>query len=69
MDILETIVAQKRIEVATLQCDVPTPERLAAAIKARGGVRDFSGALRCASQGSVGLIAEVKKASPSKGVI
>jgi indole-3-glycerol phosphate synthase len=69
MDILETIVAQKRIEVAALQCDLPTPEGLVAAIKARGGVRDFSGALRRASQGSVGLIAEVKKASPSKGVI
>lgn len=69
MDILETIVAQKRIEVASLQCATPTPDQLKEAVQTRGGVRDFAGALRCASQGSVGLIAEVKKASPSKGVI
>jgi indole-3-glycerol phosphate synthase len=38
-------------------------------VQRRGGVRDFTGALRRAAATSVGLIAEVKKASPSAGVI
>ena len=66
-NILETIVEQKKLEVAKL------PERLIAAGDLRdamlehGERRDFIAALR--SKPRVGLIAEVKKASPSAGVI
>jgi len=67
MTILDKIVEQKKLEVAKL------PERLIAAGDLRdamlehGERRDFVGALRGASR--IGLIAEVKKASPSAGVI
>jgi len=69
MNILDTIVAQKQREVAQL------PERLIAAgdlrdaMLERGERRDFLAALRNPRVGDVALIAEVKKASPSKGVI
>lgn len=69
MNILDTIVAQKRIEVAAL------PERRIAAGDLRDAMlerneqRDFLAALRSPRRGDVALIAEVKKASPSKGVI
>jgi len=42
---------------------------LQAALKARGPARDFLAALRNPRCGSIALIAEVKKASPSAGVI
>lgn len=69
MNILDTIVEQKKLEVAKL------PERLIAAgdlrdaMLERGERRDFLAALRRPRAGDVALIAEVKKASPSKGVI
>jgi indole-3-glycerol phosphate synthase len=69
MNILDTIFEQKKIEVAKL------PERLIAAGDLRdamlehGERRDFLAALRNPRAGDVALIAEVKKASPSKGVI
>jgi indole-3-glycerol phosphate synthase len=68
-DILETIVAQKRRELAELPRRHVTIAGLRAAIEARGGQRDFIAALQTSPDGSVGLIAEVKKASPSAGVI
>jgi indole-3-glycerol phosphate synthase len=67
--ILDQIVAQKRREVARLPLENITVARLRAALEARGGARDFAGALRQPRRGSVALIAEVKKASPSAGVI
>jgi len=69
VNILDTIVEQKKLEVAKL------PERLIAAgdlrdvMLERGGRRDFLAAVRQPRAGDVALIAEVKKASPSKGVI
>ena len=69
MNILDTIVAQKQLEVAKL------PERIIAAGDLRdamlehGERRDFFAALQKPRVGDVALIAEVKKASPSKGVI
>lgn len=70
MTILDTIVAQKQIEVARLPVGAVPASRLREAVRNRGdGVRDFVGALRNPRRGDVGLIAEVKKASPSLGVI
>jgi indole-3-glycerol phosphate synthase len=69
MNILDTIVAQKKLEVARL------PERRLAAGDLRdallehGERRDFFAALRKPRVGDIALIAEVKKASPSAGVI
>jgi indole-3-glycerol phosphate synthase len=63
--ILDTIIAQKRTEIAALRPRAAGLQRLAAARSER---RDFAAALRRAD-GRVALIAEVKKASPSAGVI
>jgi indole-3-glycerol phosphate synthase len=68
MNILDTIVAQKRIEIAKLPAGQPCAACLKSAMAKRGGRRDFFGALTRQS-GSLALIAEVKKASPSKGLI
>lgn len=69
MNILDAIVAQKKVEVARLPGREINPEVLKAAVVARGELRDFFGALRRPRAGDVALIAEVKKASPSAGVL
>jgi indole-3-glycerol phosphate synthase len=66
MTILEKIVATKRLEVAEAQRQVPEPE-LRERVAAAPPVRDFFQAL--AAPGPIRLIAEVKKASPSAGII
>ena len=66
-NILETIVEQKKREVAQLPARLIAAGDLRDALLARGESRDFLAALRRAS--GIALIAEVKKASPSMGVI
>jgi indole-3-glycerol phosphate synthase len=67
--ILEKIVAEKQREVAALPERVIAAGDLRDALLKRGEGRDFVAALRQPKTGSVALIAEVKKASPSAGVI
>ena len=69
MSILDEIVAHKRTELAALPEAEVTVETLRAMVAERGGVRDFTAALAQPRAGDVGLIAEVKKASPSAGII
>jgi indole-3-glycerol phosphate synthase len=68
-DILNKIVAVKREEIAAAKAlrDIASLRREA---EARGGQRDFAAALRSKiTAGHAAVIAEVKKASPSKGVL
>lgn len=68
-DILQKIVAVKREEVAAARAERSLAD-LRADAQALGGVRDFAGALRAmVAAGRPAVIAEVKKASPSKGVL
>ena len=68
-DILDKIVAVKRDEVAAAIKKVPLTAMRADA-ESRVLTRDFVGALRTkVAAGQAAVIAEVKKASPSKGVI
>jgi indole-3-glycerol phosphate synthase len=68
-NILETIVEEKKREVAKLPTRIIAVGDLRDAMLERGEPRDFIAALRKPKLGSVALIAEVKKASPSAGVI
>ncbi|MEX3945252.1 indole-3-glycerol phosphate synthase TrpC [Paraburkholderia sp. BR10937] len=67
-DILEKIIAVKREEVRAAEQSAPLEElRLQAGTR---DLRDFVGALRAKhDNGQAAVIAEVKKASPSKGVL
>ncbi|HEX6362694.1 MAG TPA: indole-3-glycerol phosphate synthase TrpC [Albitalea sp.] len=68
-DILRKIVAVKREEIAAAKRR-RDPASLRRAAESLGGVRDFVGALRARiAQGDAAVIAEVKRASPSKGVL
>jgi len=64
--ILDQIVATKRVEIARAKAAVPEAE-LRAALADAPPVRNFFNPL--AAPGPIKLIAEVKKASPSAGVI
>lgn len=64
--LLEQILAHKRVEVDRQQKKIPQAH-LAAALATAPPVRDFAAALH--QPGQVTLIAEVKKASPSRGVL
>lgn len=68
-DILSKIVAVKREEVALALIKKPL-EMVRADAESRVLTRDFEGAMRAKiSAGHAAVIAEIKKASPSKGVL
>ncbi|MEW5880280.1 MAG: indole-3-glycerol phosphate synthase TrpC [Pseudomonadota bacterium] len=68
-DILRKILAVKREEIARAKSHEPYA-KLVARAEARQDLRDFEGALRAKiAAGLPAVIAEVKKASPSKGVL
>jgi indole-3-glycerol phosphate synthase len=74
MSILDTIVEQKKREVAKLPARLIAAGDLRDALLERGEQRDFLSALHHGSRftdhaSRIALIAEVKKASPSAGVI
>ncbi len=69
MNILDEIVKQKKREVARLPARRIAAGDLRDAMLERGEPRDFLAALKKPRGGGIGLIAEVKKASPSAGVI
>ena len=67
-DVLARIIDAKREEVAALRGSTSHVDLMAAA-RAASPVRGFAKALKAASGTGYGLIAELKKASPSKGLI
>jgi indole-3-glycerol phosphate synthase len=69
VNILDEIVEQKKCEVAQLPARLIAAGDLRDAMLEHGERRDFMAALRKPRYGDIGLIAEVKKASPSAGVI
>jgi indole-3-glycerol phosphate synthase len=69
-DILKQIVATKHEEIAAARRRIGLTELQRQADAARSGRRDFEAALRRRiAAGQAAVIAEIKKASPSKGVI
>ncbi|MCV6586856.1 MAG: indole-3-glycerol phosphate synthase TrpC [Marinibacterium sp.] len=66
--ILDKIKAYKLDEIAAAKADTPL-SALEADARAQSPVRPFADALRHAARSGYGLIAEIKKASPSKGLI
>jgi indole-3-glycerol phosphate synthase len=69
VNILDTIIEQKQREVASLPARTMASGDLSDALLERDEKRDFVAALRKPRAGDIALIAEVKKASPSAGVI
>ncbi|MBX2805072.1 MAG: indole-3-glycerol phosphate synthase TrpC [Hyphomicrobiales bacterium] len=67
--ILDKIAAYKREEIAAAKAETPLAA-IEEAARAAPNVRPFARTIMaCADEGRYGLIAEIKKASPSRGVI
>ncbi len=64
--ILDQILASRRVEVARLYSEVGLDAMIAAAEGRMDPIRDFRGAIR---RSGLSLIAEIKRKSPSKGII
>jgi indole-3-glycerol phosphate synthase len=69
VNILDKIVEEKKREVAKLPARIIAVGDLRDAMLEHGERRDFISALKKPKRGGIGLIAEVKKASPSAGII
>lgn len=69
MSILDDIVEEKRREIAKLPARSVSAADLMEVVESRGERHDFEAALRKPKTAGMGLIAEIKKASPSAGVI
>src|SRR3984885_6051195 len=69
MNILDKIVEEKKNEVEKLPARLIAAGDLSDAMLEHGERRDFPAALRKNPRGDIALIAEVKKASPSAGII
>jgi indole-3-glycerol phosphate synthase len=67
-NVLDRICADKRAQIAERKARRPMSRILDEAVSA-GVPRPFAAALRAASASGYGLIAEIKRASPSKGLI
>ncbi len=67
-DVLAKIISGKREEVAALK-QTSSMADLDRAARAASPVRGFTAALAAAAASGYGLIAEIKKASPSRGII
>ena len=68
--VLQRIVATKHQEVAAAQADLSLADLQAQAAAITAPRRGFANALRSSlANGNIGIIAEIKKASPSKGII
>ncbi|MBZ0156394.1 MAG: indole-3-glycerol phosphate synthase TrpC [Alphaproteobacteria bacterium] len=68
MSILDTIAARKAERLRDTKRKTPLPE-LRGRLQECDAPRDFRGAVRRKNEGALRLIAELKKASPSKGLI
>jgi indole-3-glycerol phosphate synthase len=68
MSILETIVARKKERVASAKMRISLGE-LKSAIRDREPSRDFKRAIKRDTVGGLRIITEIKRASPSKGLI
>jgi indole-3-glycerol phosphate synthase len=68
-DILQRILAKKRLEVETGRAAVPLAE-IEGRARSAPPARDFAGAIRArTAAGKPAVIAEIKKASPSQGLL